>query len=56
LLSICKEVHADGGAIEGGGLYAILNRKEKALENHEEVLKVPIRVFVSGGLAFWACG
>ncbi len=52
-LSIYKKVQADGGAIEGGGLYAILDRKEKTSENDEEVLKVPIRVFVTGDLAFY---
>jgi hypothetical protein len=52
-LSIYKKVQADGGAIEGGGLYTILDRKEKTSENDEEVLKVPIRVFVAGDLAFY---
>jgi hypothetical protein len=52
-LSIYKKGQADGGAIEGGGLYAILDRKEKTAENDEEVLKVPICVFVTGDLVFY---
>jgi hypothetical protein len=45
-------VQADGEAIEGSGLYAILDR-EKTAENDEEVLKLPICVFVTGDLAFY---
>jgi hypothetical protein len=51
-LSMYKKVQADGRATEGDGLYAVLDRKEKTLENDEEVLKVPIRVFVTRDLAF----
>jgi hypothetical protein len=39
LRSIYKKEQADGEAIEGGGLYAILDREEKTVENDEEVLK-----------------
>jgi hypothetical protein len=52
-LSIYKKVQPDGGAIEGGGLCAILDRKEKTSENDEDLLKVPIGVFVTGDLAFY---